>query len=214
MAVSGYLSAELAATCNALGYFNGTKYNLEPHCKGTFLFSAVIIVFYLGMNIQFLCLTFLILLQRPFVTWFGTCDEMREDRTKSEDIWAMQNSFKPIFYRWSRATTAISNCSISHWGDHFISSRSFFNRFCTGRLMVNKNGWKRRKAPFQFPNHSFMLQNIGLSFFSYWPRSQTFTVLLAIFFFQLKSSVDKFEKKFSRKPVFRRCQQIIGVILS
>jgi hypothetical protein len=31
---SGLLSAELAATCNALGYFDGQKYHLEPHCKG------------------------------------------------------------------------------------------------------------------------------------------------------------------------------------
>ncbi|KAF6207220.1 hypothetical protein GE061_018460 [Apolygus lucorum] len=35
MAVSGYLSAELAATCNALGFYDGQKYHLEPHCKET-----------------------------------------------------------------------------------------------------------------------------------------------------------------------------------
>ncbi|XP_073971907.1 circadian regulator timeout isoform X3 [Rhodnius prolixus] len=33
--LSGLLSAELAATCNALGYFDGEKYHLEPHCKET-----------------------------------------------------------------------------------------------------------------------------------------------------------------------------------
>ncbi|XP_014246467.1 protein timeless homolog [Cimex lectularius] len=33
--ISGYLSAELAATCNALGYYDGKKYHLEPHCRET-----------------------------------------------------------------------------------------------------------------------------------------------------------------------------------
>ncbi|CAH1404037.1 unnamed protein product [Nezara viridula] len=32
---NGLLSAELAATCNALGYYDGQKYHLEPHSKET-----------------------------------------------------------------------------------------------------------------------------------------------------------------------------------
>lgn len=31
---SDHLSAELTATCNALGYYDGQKYHLEPHCTG------------------------------------------------------------------------------------------------------------------------------------------------------------------------------------
>lgn len=32
---TGLLSAELAATCNAIGFYDGHKYHLEPHSKGS-----------------------------------------------------------------------------------------------------------------------------------------------------------------------------------
>lgn len=35
---SSLLSAELSATCNALGYSNGSKYYIDPYVKGKKLF--------------------------------------------------------------------------------------------------------------------------------------------------------------------------------
>lgn len=32
-----YISAELAATCDALGYYDGYKYHLDKNCLGKFL---------------------------------------------------------------------------------------------------------------------------------------------------------------------------------
>jgi hypothetical protein len=35
--MSSLLFAELAATCNALGYFDGNKYYIDTHCQGKYM---------------------------------------------------------------------------------------------------------------------------------------------------------------------------------
>lgn len=35
--MADYMSAELAATCAALGYYDGKKYYLDEHCLGELL---------------------------------------------------------------------------------------------------------------------------------------------------------------------------------
>jgi hypothetical protein len=41
--MSSLLYAELAATCNALGYFDGSKYYIDTHCRGRCLYRVVLI---------------------------------------------------------------------------------------------------------------------------------------------------------------------------
>lgn len=40
--MSDYLSAEIAATCAALGYFDGSKYHLEKDCVGEYFLLSII----------------------------------------------------------------------------------------------------------------------------------------------------------------------------
>jgi hypothetical protein len=41
--MSSLLHAELAATCNALGYFDGNKYYTDTHCQGGYLYKVFVI---------------------------------------------------------------------------------------------------------------------------------------------------------------------------
>lgn len=45
--MSDYLSTELAATCAALGYYDGSKYHLDNHClgKNSYYFFYVYLVY-------------------------------------------------------------------------------------------------------------------------------------------------------------------------
>lgn len=42
--MSDYLSTELAATCAALGYYDGSKYHLDKHCLGKVIFIFIYIL--------------------------------------------------------------------------------------------------------------------------------------------------------------------------
>jgi hypothetical protein len=39
--MSSLLYAELAATCGALGYFDGNKYYIDIHCQGNCLYRIL-----------------------------------------------------------------------------------------------------------------------------------------------------------------------------
>lgn len=43
--MSDYLSTELAATCAALGYYDGSKYHLDKHCLGKVIFIFIYILY-------------------------------------------------------------------------------------------------------------------------------------------------------------------------
>lgn len=46
--MSDYLSTELAATCAALGYYDGAKYHLDKHCLGNS--SCYLYLIYIILN--------------------------------------------------------------------------------------------------------------------------------------------------------------------
>lgn len=49
--MSDYLSTELAATCAALGYYDGSKYHLDKHCLGKVVVISIHIFCIFILNI-------------------------------------------------------------------------------------------------------------------------------------------------------------------
>lgn len=49
--MSDYLSTELAATCAALGYYDGSKYHLDKHCLGKVIFISIYIYCVFILNV-------------------------------------------------------------------------------------------------------------------------------------------------------------------
>lgn len=45
--MTDYISAELAATCDALGYHDGATYRLDPDALGKFIFIIFYFIFFL-----------------------------------------------------------------------------------------------------------------------------------------------------------------------